>query len=536
MLSKTFFILVMLLIAATSVFTQVPQLINYQGLLTDASDNPITGSYTIQFKIYNQASGGSALWTETHQNVTITDGVFSVILGASSTIPYTLFDGTDKYLGITIGSDSEMSPRKQLVSVGYSFRAYDADKVDGQDASYFSPTTHNHDSRYYQQSQLNTNDGTVNQASDPVSWFKIKNMPAGFADGSDDGGGGGDNLGNHTATENIKLNGNYLSNDGGNEGISVDNSGNVTAKGYLQAGSPSAFSKSSGGIYAQTNICADQHLQANMNIYATGSVNCNNAYVDNNLSATNGYIKTGSPSLSYGNGDIVATNCLIADVDVFAGDDVKARKDIVSSEGCIRTYTPSSSYGNGDIVATDDLIADVNVIAGHDVEAGNIITALNVVQTSSNNGVIKTGTPQNYGLGDIASTDDLYADDDLFCGGTKSAYTQTNSYGTRLFYSEEATEVYFFDRGQAQLINGEAIIQLDPIFREAVTIEDNNPIIVQITLTADCNGVFVTNKTQHSFTVKELMNGNSSATFDWEVCAKRRNYETVRMELLEKNN
>lgn len=36
-----------------------------------------------------------------------------------------------------------------------------------------------------------------------------------------------DNLGNHTATDNIRLNGNYLSNDGGNEGIRVDNSGNV---------------------------------------------------------------------------------------------------------------------------------------------------------------------------------------------------------------------------------------------------------------------------------------------------------------------
>ena len=36
-----------------------------------------------------------------------------------------------------------------------------------------------------------------------------------------------DNLGNHIATNNIQLNGNYLSNDGGNEGIRVDNSGNV---------------------------------------------------------------------------------------------------------------------------------------------------------------------------------------------------------------------------------------------------------------------------------------------------------------------
>lgn len=37
----------------------------------------------------------------------------------------------------------------------------------------------------------------------------------------------GDNLGNHTATQNLKLSGHYLSGDGGNEGVFVDNSGNV---------------------------------------------------------------------------------------------------------------------------------------------------------------------------------------------------------------------------------------------------------------------------------------------------------------------
>ncbi|HRX95863.1 MAG TPA: tail fiber domain-containing protein [Bacteroidales bacterium] len=37
----------------------------------------------------------------------------------------------------------------------------------------------------------------------------------------------GDNLGNHTATQNLQLNGNYLSGDGGNEGIFVTTSGNV---------------------------------------------------------------------------------------------------------------------------------------------------------------------------------------------------------------------------------------------------------------------------------------------------------------------
>ena len=37
----------------------------------------------------------------------------------------------------------------------------------------------------------------------------------------------GDNLGNHTATQNISMSGFWLSNDGDNEGVFVNSSGNV---------------------------------------------------------------------------------------------------------------------------------------------------------------------------------------------------------------------------------------------------------------------------------------------------------------------
>ncbi|MDZ7262568.1 MAG: hypothetical protein ONB05_10740, partial [candidate division KSB1 bacterium] len=116
---------------------QVPRLINYQGLLTHPTTGAaLSGTYSIQFSIYNVAAGGSALWSET-QSVTVTDGLFNVLLGTTSLIPYTVFDGNDKYLGVKVGTDPEMTPRKRLVSVGYAFRAYEADKLDGQDAATF---------------------------------------------------------------------------------------------------------------------------------------------------------------------------------------------------------------------------------------------------------------------------------------------------------------------------------------------------------------------------------------------------------------
>jgi hypothetical protein len=33
--------------------------------------------------------------------------------------------------------------------------------------------------------------GTINANKNPVNWTRLKNVPAGFADGTDDGGGGG---------------------------------------------------------------------------------------------------------------------------------------------------------------------------------------------------------------------------------------------------------------------------------------------------------------------------------------------------------
>ena len=115
---------------------QVPQLINYQGILTDGAGNPVNGTQSIQFSIYEAATEGTVLWTET-QNVTVLEGIFSVLLGSVTLLPYDLFNGEERYLALKVESDPEMSPRKRLVSVGYSFRADDADHFSGKEPSEF---------------------------------------------------------------------------------------------------------------------------------------------------------------------------------------------------------------------------------------------------------------------------------------------------------------------------------------------------------------------------------------------------------------
>ncbi|UCE18186.1 MAG: tail fiber domain-containing protein [Gemmatimonadota bacterium] len=77
-----------------------------------------------------------------------------------------------------------------LLSMGHG-NGIDADQVDGKHASAFADSGHQHDDRYFTQTELYTNDGTVNEPGDPVSWNKIKDIPSGFADGTDDVGAAG---------------------------------------------------------------------------------------------------------------------------------------------------------------------------------------------------------------------------------------------------------------------------------------------------------------------------------------------------------
>jgi len=137
MSTKTIYTGLFIIIFISGAFAQVPQAINYQSFLTDSNGDPVNGIVSIIFRIYDAESGGTELWNDTH-SVNVTDGILNAILGAPvKPIPYTVFEGSDRYLALKVGNDSEMTPRTRLVSVGYAYRAYDADKVDGIEASAF---------------------------------------------------------------------------------------------------------------------------------------------------------------------------------------------------------------------------------------------------------------------------------------------------------------------------------------------------------------------------------------------------------------
>ncbi|HIE31661.1 MAG TPA: hypothetical protein EYP67_04665, partial [Methanosarcinales archaeon] len=98
-------------VSAASVTTSI----NYQGRLTDSSGSPLSGTYVITFRLYDVSTGGTALAMDTH-DVDVADGLFNTGIDFGTSY----FDGRELWLGVTIGTDSEMTPRQELRPVPYA--------------------------------------------------------------------------------------------------------------------------------------------------------------------------------------------------------------------------------------------------------------------------------------------------------------------------------------------------------------------------------------------------------------------------------
>ncbi|NQT21686.1 MAG: hypothetical protein HQ592_18415, partial [Planctomycetes bacterium] len=113
-------------------WADVPGLINYQGKLDDAGGEPVSGVRSMTFEFRDAPAAGNLLgaFSET-QAVTVTDGLFSILIGSATGggVPQSIFDGADVYLSVTVEVE-ELTPRQRVASVGFAFKAADADNAD----------------------------------------------------------------------------------------------------------------------------------------------------------------------------------------------------------------------------------------------------------------------------------------------------------------------------------------------------------------------------------------------------------------------
>ena len=104
----------------------VPHLMRFQGNLGDADGIPLEGTSILNFRFKLYDALNNELWIEDHSGEEVTDGFLDIKLGSGTPILSSLdllpFD-EPYWLGITVESDLEMSPKFELTTVPYSFRA-----------------------------------------------------------------------------------------------------------------------------------------------------------------------------------------------------------------------------------------------------------------------------------------------------------------------------------------------------------------------------------------------------------------------------
>jgi hypothetical protein len=107
-------------IAFVTAIPALAQQIALQGILRDQTGRSVAnGNYALTFRMYTVATGGTAIWSETHPAVPVQQGVYSVMLGSVTSIEDLNFDA-QYFLGVSIQGGAELTPRITLTTVPYA--------------------------------------------------------------------------------------------------------------------------------------------------------------------------------------------------------------------------------------------------------------------------------------------------------------------------------------------------------------------------------------------------------------------------------
>ena len=129
-----------------------PSLLNYQGVLRDATGAPENGGFDMDFAFYDTdggapacpAVGGTLLLTDSQLGVPVTGGLFNVQLGGGAVTPGSegnltevFRDNGAVYVEVEVAGEI-LCPRVQVISAAYSLNA---DHLDGKDSSQLLDTS-----------------------------------------------------------------------------------------------------------------------------------------------------------------------------------------------------------------------------------------------------------------------------------------------------------------------------------------------------------------------------------------------------------
>jgi len=111
-------------------------------------------------------------------------------------------------------------------------------------------------------------------------------------------------------------------------------------------------------------------------------------------------------------------------------------------------------------------------------------------------------------------------------GFTKSAIVRTADYGERQLYTVESPQNWFEDFGLGRLVDGRAVVQIEPIFAQTVNLEQEYHVF--LTPRDGYANLYVTNLTPVSFEVRDA-DGKANLSFSYRIVAKRSGLEDIRL-------
>jgi hypothetical protein len=116
---------------------------------------------------------------------------------------------------------------------------------------------------------------------------------------------------------------------------------------------------------------------------------------------------------------------------------------------------------------------------------------------------------------------------DLVVFGTKAAAARHTDGTHRLLYCIESAQSQFEDFGEAKLVKGRARVRID---RDFAALADVRTYHVFLTACGESNGLYVAERNQKSFEVREQGGGRSSIAFSYRIVARRKHVTEVRFQ------
>ena len=578
--------LILIVCLAATLPAQLPRIINYQGVLTDAGGAAVgDGTYSVTFRLYAEEAGGTEIWSES-QSVTVSKGIFNVNLG--SVMPLDLPFEVAHWLGISVEGEAELSPRVQLTTSPYSFNSWGV-----RGAANLFPAEGNVGVGIMEpQYPLHiVADGMTGLRFDGMlagSWASIiLNAQGGasvpsyeyFRQGMfrgrtyiDNGNNWNLQLGGFDMLSVMNTTGNAgigtltplekLDVDGAVRlGTTVDsNAGTLRWTGTdFEGYDGSAWQSLTGGGGSLPSGTAGQTLRHDGSDWTANSVLYNDG--------TNIGIGTFNPLEKLhivGDGPtyalINAPSGYAPGVMFSVDGSIKWRLLYHPVEGTIQFFKegigPKMVIGDGGRVGIGTTILhgeswlEVHnpnpdpgeaAIAGYSYfsESPSFSGGIAVAGMHSDDGVGGTGV---YGeatsgspifdsqVGVYGYTNDgygVYSDGTLGSSGPMVTLAATRDYGHRKVYAVQSTGNWFEDFGEGRLTGGEALIEIDPIFAQTVNLGDVYHVF--LTPLGDC-GLYVAEKTDRHFIVRARDGKTDDIAFDYRIVAKRSGFESKRLE------